>query len=88
MANHVKRCGSSFLYDAYHRVQRALDALIVDQLAAGETLVPVPFARDCLQLLRKRGFEAEEAVRLFAIFFQIRRAAHFIERGLVGRVRR
>jgi transcriptional regulator of acetoin/glycerol metabolism len=73
-----------FLYDAYHRVQAAFDSLVVDQLAAGDTPVPVPFARESLHLLRSRGFEAEDAVRLFAIFFPNPRAAHFIDRGLIG----
>jgi DNA-binding NtrC family response regulator len=35
--------------------------------------------------LKRRGFSADEATRFFAIFFQIRRAAHFIEQGLIGR---
>jgi hypothetical protein len=73
-----------FLYDAYYQVQKRLDELVIEQLAAGDEPVKVPFARDTVSLLRKRGFPTEEALRYFAIFFQIRRAAHFIDRGLIG----
>jgi DNA-binding NtrC family response regulator len=74
-----------FLFEVYQRFRPALDALIADQLRAAEKTVLVPFAADALALLRRRGFAAEEAIRYFAIFFQIRRAAHFIEHGLIGR---
>ncbi|HEV7405901.1 MAG TPA: sigma 54-interacting transcriptional regulator [Chthoniobacteraceae bacterium] len=72
------------LYEAYQRFREALDELVVAQIAAGETPSPVPFAREMLALLRQRGLEEEEALRIFAIYFQIRRAHHFIVEGLVG----
>ena len=46
--------------------------------------MPVPFSRDLLSLLQRRGLAEEEALRVFAIFFQIRRAHHFIVEGLIG----
>ncbi len=73
-----------FLFEAYHRFHEQLDRLVADQVDAGETPCNVDFANDALGLLAKRGFSRDEALRFFAIFFQIRRAHHFIHRGLIG----
>ncbi|MCG3150437.1 MAG: Anaerobic nitric oxide reductase transcription regulator NorR [Verrucomicrobiae bacterium] len=72
------------LYEIYHRYLAAFDELIAAQLSAGDRSVPVPFAGKALTLFARRGFNAEEARRHFAIMFQIRRAFRFIDRGLVG----
>ena len=77
--------GLVFLFDVYQRYYEPLEALVAAQIAAGDEPVPVPFASEAIALLRSRDFSAEEARRFFAIFFQIRRAAHFIELGLIGR---
>jgi len=74
-----------FLFDVYQRFYAALDALVAEQIRLGDTPAPVPFARDVLAELHRRGFPRDEALRSLAIFFQIRRAAHFIQHGLVGR---
>jgi DNA-binding NtrC family response regulator len=44
----------------------------------------VPFGADALAMLGRRGFSAEEAKRFFGIFFQLRRAFHFIVQELIG----
>jgi DNA-binding NtrC family response regulator len=75
----------AFLFDIYHRFIEVFDQLIADQIAAGERALPVPFAAEVLALLARRGFIAENARRYLAIFYQIRRAYYFIDRGLVGR---
>ncbi|RYH60391.1 MAG: sigma-54-dependent Fis family transcriptional regulator [Alcaligenaceae bacterium] len=72
------------LFDTYERFRTVLDQLVVEQLARGDSPCPVPFAREVLSLLKQRGLPEEEALRTFAIFFQIRRAHHFIAHGLVG----
>ena len=72
------------LYEIYHRYLPAFDGLIAAQLAAGDKSVPVGFYGKARALFERRGFSAEEARRYFAIFYQIRRAYHFIETGLVG----
>lgn len=72
------------LFDAFHRHVEEFDRLIRDQLAGGENPCAVPFARDALGLLIRRGFPAQEALRTFAFFYQLRRAFYFIDRSLVG----
>lgn len=74
----------ALLFDAYHRLISQMDQLILDQIDAGESPVPVRFAGEALALVRRCGFNAAEAARYFAIFYQIRRAYFFIDRGLIG----
>ncbi len=75
----------TLLFDAFHQYLPAFDAHIAAQRSAGDEPIAVPFASDALALLARRGFGAEEARRLFALFFQLRRAFFFIDRSLVGR---
>lgn len=72
------------LFDAYERYRAALDDLVRAQIGTPEAPVEVGFARELLGLLTARGLGEDEAVRVFAIFFQIRRAHHFIAEGLIG----
>jgi DNA-binding NtrC family response regulator len=74
----------ALLYEIYHRFLSGFDQLIADQIEAGDRSVPVPFARKALALFARRGFDAAEARRYFAIFYQIRRAYYFIDHGLIG----
>lgn len=55
----------SLLYDTYYRCYKEFDVLIIKQTEAGHTPCPVPFAKGTLSLLRKRGFNADEALRYF-----------------------
>ena len=73
-----------FLFEVYHIFFERLDEAIDAQLKAGDAPVPVAFAREALAVLVQRGFSAEEARRFFGIFFQVRRAFHFIVKGLLG----
>jgi DNA-binding NtrC family response regulator len=74
----------AFLYEIYHRFLSAFDELIARQIEAGDRSVPVSFASKSLAMFTRRGFDAAEARRYFAIFYQIRRAYYFIDRGLIG----
>lgn len=76
--------GSSFLFDVYHRFLVPFDRLAEEQIAAGDESVKVPFAEKVISMIVRRGIPREEALRYFAIFYQIRRAYLFIERGLTG----
>ncbi len=73
-----------FLFDVFHRFVPQFDRLTVDQINAGRQPVPVHFAREVLNPLNKRGFARDMANRCFSLFYQIRRAFYFIDRGLIG----
>jgi DNA-binding NtrC family response regulator len=74
----------AFLFAAFHQWLPAFDDLLHQQLAAGDTSVAVPFARDALAGLVRRGFGAADAERYFAMFYQLRRAYYLVDRGLTG----
>lgn len=76
-----------FLFDVFHRHLDHMDELILQQSQAGDAPCAVPFAGDALGRLASRGFEAPEALRYLALFYQLRRAYFFIEKGLIGRSR-
>jgi DNA-binding NtrC family response regulator len=73
-----------FLFELFHVFCRPLDQLILEQVKLGDQSAPVKFAGEVLGLMRRRGIETTEAERFFSIFYQLRRAYHFIVRGLVG----
>ena len=72
------------LFEVYYRFTEVFDQLILKQIETGDTPCPVPFARDALGLLCSRGFTDAESERFLAIFYQLRRAFHFIHHNLVG----
>ena len=78
----VMRIG--FLFEVFHRFHAEFDQLIVDQASTGDNSHRVHFAAETLALLARRGFGAEESVRFFGIFYQLRRAFYFIMQGLIG----
>ena len=77
---------SALLFETFHRFVRPFDQLIRDQMKAGDTPCAVPFSGRALALLARRGF-VPEAARIFAMFYQLRRAYYFIHHGLVGHSR-
>lgn len=74
----------AFLFDIYHRHLEAFDALIRQQIEAGDEPCRASFAREVLADLSAVGFNGEETLRYLAIFYQIRRAYYFIGRTLTG----
>lgn len=75
---------STFLFEVFHCFLSELDRLILDQIKAADVPCRVSFSRDVLSMLAGRGFTASEAHRFFAMFYQVRRAFYFIDRGLIG----
>jgi hypothetical protein len=73
-----------FLFDVFHKFAKRFDEHIENQIAAGDEPLIVSFAGDALDILSRRGFSQETARRYFALFFQIRRAFHFINKSLIG----
>jgi transcriptional regulator with AAA-type ATPase domain len=73
-----------FLFDLYHRYLDEFDRLISQQSKTGDSPCRALFADNVLSMLARRGFSPERALKIFAIFYQIRRAFYFIDRGLIG----
>jgi DNA-binding NtrC family response regulator len=73
-----------FLVELFHAFCHDLDNLILAQAKAGMESQPVSFAGELLARMRRRGIAPAESVRYFSIFYQLRRAFHFIVRGLIG----
>ena len=75
---------SAILFTCFHKVLHDMDALITAQQKTGDTCRPVPFASDLLTELQAFGFSQTDAVRYIGLFYQLRRAYHFIAGGLLG----
>lgn len=75
----------AILFSLFHRVMPQFDDLIARQIQTREGTCPVPFARITLSEMRNRGLDGEEAIRYFALFYQLRRAYYFIHQSLIGR---
>jgi hypothetical protein len=75
---------TAFLFDIYHRNRQTFDDFILKQLAAGDTPIAAPFAREVLSAMASLGMEEDTCHRYLGIFYQIRRAFYFIETALTG----
>jgi len=73
-----------FLFEVFHRYNTAFDRYIEAHLGTDHAAPQVEFSRQALGDLARRGFSQEAACRFFSLFFQIRRAFHFIFQGLAG----
>jgi DNA-binding NtrC family response regulator len=74
----------AILFEVFHRHAPAFDALIQEQLEVGAKPARVRFGRHALAEILRGGFDQAEAVRWFALFYQLRRAFYFIEHTLSG----
>lgn len=73
------------LFRYYHQYMSQFDDhILAQQAATGIEPIPVSFAKHVVGDLRSRGFLETDAARVMGLFFQIRRAFHFIDRALVG----
>jgi len=73
-----------FLFELYHHFYQDFDQLILEQVRLAAQSAPVRFADDLLSQMRRRGISNPDALRFFSIFYQLRRAFHFIVRSLIG----
>ncbi|MCF7973412.1 MAG: sigma 54-interacting transcriptional regulator [Phycisphaerae bacterium] len=73
-----------FLFHIFHGCIDPFDALIDAQAGQGCEGRVVDFADPVIRQLTQRGFTQELACRYFSLFYQIRRAYFFIDRGLLG----
>jgi hypothetical protein len=74
------------LFSLFHTFCDAYDRLIEEQIQTGTTPCRVAFARDVLRAFSDFEFSQQEALRYFALFFQMRRAFYFIS-GIAGKSR-
>src|SRR5205814_7095398 len=71
-------------YVCYHRAVPQLDALIEQQAKQAGAALAVTFADGVIAGRLRGGLSGERALRIFAFFFQLRRAFYFIHRSLAG----
>ncbi len=72
------------LFLVFHRTIEPFDALIQQQIAAGDDSCVAAFTGEVFAALTRHGFTRDEACQYVAIFYQIRRAFYFISNSLVG----
>ena len=75
---------AAVLFHVFHENILAFDALIQEQMRAGEVSCEAPFAVRACETLVRHGFARDEAEQDVAIFYQLRRAFYFISHSLVG----
>jgi len=75
---------SVFLFDEYHKINAPFDEFVARQATSDSEPLKVSFAEGALQRLVARGITPAQANRYFSLFYQIRRAFYFIDRGLIG----
>ena len=75
---------NAFLYVCYHHHLPQIDDLIAREVARQETPSTERIARSVIVDLAQCGIGEDAATRYFALFYQLRRAFHFIEFSLTG----
>ena len=78
------RVQAAFLYVAYHHHLPQLDDLIVREAARQQSPPTERTARSVTVELAQCGIDEDTAMRYFALFYQLRRAFHFIVLSLTG----
>ena len=73
-----------YLFDVFHRFAAEFDGLIQRQLDRPDSQVGAEFVPKMLDALNGRGFDRDESVRQAGLFYQLRRAYYFIDKGLIG----
>ncbi|MEJ2134011.1 MAG: sigma 54-interacting transcriptional regulator [Desulfofustis sp.] len=74
----------ALMHESYYRCFSKFDELILKQIKEDLFDHPVSFAEEILSLMRSRGFSADDSLRYFGLFYQLRRAWYFINHGLLG----
>lgn len=66
------------LFDLFHAFRPEFDALISEQIKKGDDSCRVDFAGDIIKELLAADFSRTDCLRILALFYQMRRAFHFI----------
>lgn len=72
------------LFASFHALRDDLDAHIASQKRAGTSALHFKQGDKAMRFLVQSGFSEEEAAWYVAVFYQIRRAYHFITSQLIG----
>lgn len=72
------------LFVLFHRYSPPLDDHIQNQISAGDEPIPLAISDVLCRDLAAVGLDQPEVERMVAIFFQMRRAFYFIDRGITG----
>lgn len=75
---------NTLLFYFFHKYINQFDQLIQDQITGGDFPVEVAFADQAIIDLESFGFNDDEAARIMAICFQLRRAFYFIKKNIIG----
>jgi DNA-binding NtrC family response regulator len=74
----------ALMHDSYYRCFAKIDDLIRGQIKEDLSNHSVSFAKETLSLMQSRGFNIDDSLRYFSLFYQLRRAWYFINHGLIG----
>ena len=83
-ADDRERLQIALLFHIFHRCREPIDAYIDERIARDDALLAAPWADSTYRQMLVRGVEPDYAAACVAIFFQFRRAFHFIETALKG----
>ncbi len=75
----------ALLFDVFHHFADAIDDYIKLDVKSDGGQASVPFARDAMNALADRGFATSIICGYLAMFYQLRRAYHFIGHSITGR---
>ncbi len=75
---------NAFVFDFFYRYRGKFDELINQRFSDEDAPIKIPFAKEAILYLRKKGFEDDSISRYFALCYQLRRAYYFIGHNLVG----
>ena len=75
----------AYIFDFFHCFIDHFDRHIQQQLSSGDHPVAVPFSDEAFAYLDRKGYTADEKLRVIGLTFQVWRAFYFIVRNLVGR---
>jgi len=74
----------ALLLGLWSRFGNDIDVFIDRQMGAGDKSIRVPIAGEVLGALARYGFTPDDAIKYFSAFYQLRRAAYFIESTIIG----
>jgi len=75
----------AYIFDFFHCFIDHFERHIQQQLNSADRAVAIPFSDEAFAYLDRKGYTADEKLRVIGLTFQVWRAFYFIVRNLVGR---